>query len=209
MESVRKGKGLTPVWEEEMRACGVPEWYIGSCKKIKYMFPKAHAAAYVMSAIRLGWYKIYMPVVFYAAYFSAAPDGFDAEMALSGKKNVCRIMSEIEKKPDRTQKEAKEYSALTLVNECYARGIGFLPVDFQKSAPFAFIPENGKIRLPFNSLPGVGETASQSIADARDSGVFTIEDLKTSAKLTKSVVDVLRRNGVIDCLNETNQLTLF
>ena len=85
----------------------------------------------------------------------------------------------------------------------------FLPVDFQKSDPFAFIPENGKIRLPFNSLPGVGETASQSIADARDSGVFTIEDLKTSAKLTKSVVDVLRRNGVIDCLNETNQLTLF
>ena len=209
MESVRKGRGLKPDWVVSMTEAGVPSWYIDSCRKIKYMFPKAHAAAYVMSAIRLGWYKIYMPVVFYAAYFSAAPDGFDAEMALSGKKNVCRIMSEIEKKPDRTQKEGKEYSALTLINECYARGVGFLPVDYEKSAPFAFVPENGKIRLPFNSLPGVGESASQSIADARDSGVFTIEELKTKAKLTKSVVDVLRRNGVIKCLSETNQMTFF
>ncbi len=211
MESVRKGKGLKPEWEEEMKSKGVPDWYIVSCKKIKYMFPKAHAAAYVMSAIRLGWYKVHLPLVFYAAFFTAAPGGFDAEIALSGKSGVMRTMESIAAKgKEATAKENAMVSTLKLINECYARGITFLPVDYFKSKAFAYQPEDGKIRLPFSSLSGVGETAAASIEHARDSGeVFSIEDLKTKAKLTKSVIEVLKRNGSLEGLSETNQITFF
>ncbi len=211
MESVRKGKGLTPEWEAEMREHNVPDWYIGSCKKIKYMFPKAHAAAYVMSAIRLGWFKVHMPLVFYAAFFTAAPGGFDAEIAMSGKAGVMRTMKEIEDKGnDATQKEAAMMSTLKLVNECYARGIRFLPVNFFHSSAFAYVPEDGRIRLPFNSLAGVGESAAQAIQDARDrENVLSVEDLRLKAKLTKSVIDVLQKNGALDGLSDTNQITFF
>ena len=211
MESVRKGKGLTPEWEDEMKAHDVPDWYIGSCKKIKYMFPKAHAAAYVMSAIRLGWYKVHKPLAFYAAFFTAAPGGFDAEIAMSGKSGVVRTMKEIaEKGTEATQKELSMLSTLNLINECYARGIKFLPVNFFKSKAFAYVPEDGKIRLPFNSLAGVGESASIAIEEARETGdVLSIEDLRLKAKLTKAVVEVLQKNGVLDGLSDTNQITFF
>ncbi len=211
MESVRKGKGLTPEWEEEMRKHDVPDWYIASCKKIKYMFPKAHAAAYVMSAIRLGWYKVYMPLVFYAAFFTAAPGGFDAEIVMSGKSGVVRVMKEItEKGTEATQKETSMVATLNLVNECYARGIQFLPVSFFKSDAFAYVPENDKIRLPFNSLAGVGENAAKAIAEARDSGeVLSVEELRLKAKLSKSVVEILQKNGALEGLSETNQITFF
>ena len=211
MESVRKGKGLTPDWEAAMIEAGVPDWYIGSCKKIKYMFPKAHAAAYVMSAIRLGWYKVHMPLTFYAAFFTAAPGGFDAEIAMSGKSGVTRVMKEIQDKgTEATQKEASLLSTLNLVNECYARGIRFLPVNYFKSDAFAFVPEDGKIRLPFNSLGGLGENAAKAIAEARDSGdVYCVEELRIKAKLTKAVIDVLQKNGALDGLSETNQITFF
>ena len=211
MESVRKGKGLTPEWEAEMLAHDVPDWYIGSCKKIKYMFPKAHAAAYVMSAIRLGWYKVHMPLVFYAAFFTAAPGGFDAEIVMSGKSGVVRVMKEIaEKGNEATQKETSMVATLNLVNECYARGIRFLPVNFHKSHAFAYVPEDGKIRLPFNSLAGVGESAAQAIADARDGGeILSVEDLRLKAKLTKAVIEILQKNGALDGLSETNQITFF
>ncbi|MBQ0101272.1 MAG: PolC-type DNA polymerase III [Firmicutes bacterium] len=211
MESVRKGKGLKPEMVEAMNAANVPEWYMNSCRKIKYMFPKAHAAAYVMSAIRLGWYKIHMPLVFYAAFFSAAPGGFDAEIALSGKAGVVRTIREIQEKGNEaTQKELGMIPTLNLINECYARKIGFLPIDFEKSEAFAYVPENGKIRLPFNSLAGVGDTAAQAIVDARnEGGILSIEDLKFKARLTKAVVDILKANGALDCLSETNQITFF
>ena len=211
MESVRKGKGLTQEWEDEMREHNVPEWYIGSCKKIKYMFPKAHAAAYVMSAIRLGWYKVHMPLAFYAAFFTAAPGGFDAEIAMSGKAGVVRTMKEIaDKGTEASQKELSMLSTLNLVNECYARGIKFLPVNFFKSKAFAYLPEDGKIRLPFNSLAGVGESAAISIEQAREGGeILSVEDLRMKAKLTKSVVSVLQKNGVLDGLSDTNQITFF
>ncbi len=211
MESVRKGKGLKPEWEETMIKTGVPDWYIDSCKKIKYMFPKAHAAAYVMSAIRLGWYKVHMPLTFYAAFFTAAPGGFDAEIAMSGKSGVVAEMKRIQA-PDyeASQKELSSLSALNLINECYARGIRFLPVNYFKSAAFAYVPEDGKIRLPFNSLGGLGENAAKAIADARDSGeIFSVEELRVKAKLTKAVIDVLRKNGALEGLSETNQLTFF
>ncbi len=211
MESVRKGKGLTPEWEQTMLETGVPEWYIDSCKKIKYMFPKAHAAAYVMSAIRLGWYKVHMPLVFYAAFFTAAPGGFDAELAMKGKSAIVAEMKRIQDpKYEASQKELSSISTLNLINECYARGIRFLPVNYFKSDAFAYVPEDGKIRLPFNSLGGLGENAAKAIADARDGGeIFSIEELRVKAKLTKSVIEVLRSAGALEGLSETNQITFF
>ena len=213
MESVRKGKGLTPEWEDAMRAANVPEWYIASCKKIKYMFPKAHAAAYVMSAIRIGWYKVHMPLEFYAAFFSAAPDGVDAEIVMSGKRGVEKTIEELERKKkegDTTQKEDAMYAKLQLVNEAYARRIKFLPISLEKSDAFMFLPEAEGIRLPFASLNGVGESAAKSIAEVRDrETILSIEELRLKAKLTKTVVEVLQANGVLDGLSETNQLTFF
>ncbi len=213
MEKVRKGKGVSAEFETEMLKVGVPEWYIASCKKIKYMFPKAHAAAYVMSAIRLGWYKINYPVEFYAAYFTAAPDGFDGELVLRG---PAAVRAQIEEYSDRgadaTQKEETQLAALQIVNEYFMRGYKFLPVDIYKSDATAFLPEDGKIRVPFMCLSGVGASAAESLAEARDSfggEVFSIEELRDSAKVSKSVIDTLKRNGVLDKIDESNQLSMF
>ena len=211
MEAVRKGKGLTPEWEEEMRKNNVPEWYIGSCKKIKYMFPKAHAAAYVMSAIRLGWYKVHMPIAFYCAMFTVAPNGFDAEIVAKGKAHLVNYIKDIEKRgKDASPKEQGMIPSLQLANECFARRIKFLPVDIRKSEATAFLPENGAIRMPFSALPGLGENAAHNIVAARnEEPFFSIEDLQTRAKLTKSVIEILRRNDVLSGLDETDQLTIF
>ena len=212
MESVRKGKGLTPEWEAEMRAHNVPDWYIGSCKKIKYMFPKAHAAAYVMSAIRLGWYKIYMPTVFYAAMFTVAPKGFDAEIILRGKKHLEHYIKDIEQRgKEASPKEQDSVPTFQLAMEAYARGIRFLPVDINISDAKCYRPEGDKaIRLPFSSLSGVGENAAENIIRAREEEpFFSVEDLQTRAKLTKSVIEILRRNGILDGIQETDQLSIF
>ena len=211
MESVRKGKGLTPEWEDNMREHNVPEWYIGSCKKIKYMFPKAHAAAYVMSAIRLGWYKVHIPIAFYCSMFTVAPGGFDAEVVSRGRSNVVATIKDIEKRgKEASPKEQASIPSLQLANECMARGIKFLPIDIEKSHAYAFLPENGAIRMPFSALPGLGENAAQNIIEAREQEkFFSVEDLRTRAKLTKSVIEILRKNHVLDNLNETDQLTFF
>ena len=211
MESVRKGKGLTPEWEAMMREHGVPDWYMDSCKKIKYMFPKAHAAAYVMSAIRLCWYKIYYPMEFYAAFLTVAPGGFNAEIVAKGYKGVSDAIEEIEKKGnDATAKDNEMLSTLQLVREALARGVKFLPVDLMKSDFKAFLPENGKIRMPFNSLPGLGDTAAEKIVEARSGEeIFSVQQLREKAGISKSIIELLRRNGVLDGLTETNQLSLF
>ncbi len=213
MEKVRKGKGVDPEYEEEMLKVGVPEWYIDSCKKIQYMFPKAHAAAYVMSAIRLGWYKINYPVEFYAAYFTAAPDGFDGELVLSGPSAVkARIEEYNSKGADATQKEETQLAALQIVYEYYQRGFKFLPVDIFKSDATAFLPENGKIRVPFMCLSGLGGGAAEKLAAARDSfggERFSIEDLRERSRVSKTVIETLRRNGVLDGIDESNQLSMF
>ena len=211
MEDVRKGKGLKPEYEAEMIEHGVPDWYIESCKKIKYMFPKAHAAAYVMDALRLGWFKIYHPVVFYAAYFTAAPSGFDAEIVMGGKDKVANTIKEYTRPGvDLSQKEADTLDALNLVNECYQRGYSFLPVDFRKSDAHKYVPEDGKIRLPFDSLPGVGSAAAESVVAARERcQIFSIDDLKRESGMSKSVQEILERNGVLKELSKTNQLTMF
>ena len=211
MESVRKGKGLKPEWEAEMLAHDVPEWYIWSCKKIKYMFPKAHAAAYVMSAIRLAWYKIYYPMEFYAAFLSVAPGGFDAEIVGRGLSGVNATIKEIEEKGNEaSKKEEDTCQTLYLVREAMARGVKFLNVDLKKSDAKAFLPENGMIRMPFNSLPGLGETAADKIIEAREKyDIYSVADLREHTGISKTVVEILRRNHVLDGLSETNQFSMF
>ena len=212
MEDVRKGKGLKPEYEEEMLAHGVPDWYIGSCKKIKYMFPKAHAAAYDMSAIRLCWYKIYYPMEFYAAFLSVAPGGFDAEIVGRGYEGVSEKIKELEEMDpnDATQKDKELLATLQLVREAMARGIKFLGVSLRHSDSKYFLPENGKIRMPFNSLSGVGDTAAEKIVEVRDAGeIYSIQQLRERTGISKTVIEILRRNHVLDELTETDQFTFF
>lgn len=211
MEMVRKGKGLTPEYEQEMRDANVPDWYIGSCKKIKYMFPKAHAAAYVMSAIRLGWYKVHMPIAFYCAMFTVASDGFDASVALKRPSDIMNVIKDIEGRGrEASQKEQSSIPVFQLVNEAKVRGIEFLPVNIEKSDSRVFKPEGNKIRMPFSAVAGIGENAAQNIVDARETAPFmSVEDLQTRAKLTKTVVEVMRQNKILDDLSETDQLSFF
>ena len=212
MESVRKGRGLTPEWIEEMRKHDVPEWYIESCLKIKYMFPKAHAAAYVMSAIRVGWFKVHLPVAFYCAMFTSSVSDFDASIALSGRSNVFYELNRIKKLGrEASQKEQGMVATLELMNECLARGIKFLPVSLTESAAKEFLPAGDHaIRLPFLSLNGLGETAALRIVEEREkSYFFSVDDLQIRAALNKSVVEILRSQGVLDGLQETDQLSMF
>ena len=210
-EDVRKGRGLTAEFETNMREHEVPDWYITSCKKIKYVYPKAHATAYVTSAIKLGWYKIYKPLEFYAAFFTVAPGGFDAEIVMRGKSFVMNTFKTIEKKGNEaTQKENELVSTLQLVNEFYARGLKFLRVDLYKSDSHAFLIENGKVRLPFTSLPGLGDNAAVRLKETCKSGdILSIEELRQRAQLSKTIVEILSRNKVLDNLSQTNQINFF
>ncbi len=211
MEDVRKGKGLKPEYEQTMIEHGVPDWYITSCKKIKYMFPKAHAAAYVMSAIRLGWYKIYYPLEFYAAFLSVAPGGFDAEIASKGIPGINAMIEDVRKKGNEaTQKEKEMADTFLLVREMLARGYKFLPVNLLKSEAFAFKPEDGKIRMPFSALGGLGDKAAEKIVSVRENDEFlSIEDLSMKAGLSKAVIEILRNAGALEGMSETNQLSFF
>ena len=175
------------------------------------MFPKAHAAAYDMSAIRLGWYKIYYPMEFYAAFLTVAPGGFDAEIVGGGYQGVNDAITEIEKKGvEATAKENETCQTLYLVREALARGVKFLNVDLKKSDATAFLPENGKIRMPFNSLVGLGDTAAEKIIEARNKyDIYSVEDLRERTGISKTVIEILRRNHVLDGLSETNQFTMF
>lgn len=215
MEFVRKNKAGKPIPDNmltAMREKKVDEWYIDSLTKIRYMFPKAHAAAYVMSAIRLGWFKVHQPIVFYCAYFSAAPDGFDGSVASKGKAQVKKLIDDIKAKDkkDRSQKDDATVAAMQIALECLGRGYRFLPVDLYKSDARMFLPENNSIRLPFGSLPGLGEAAALKLQDARADGeYFSVEDLKQRTGISKAVVEILEEGGVLSGLSETNQLRLF
>ena len=211
MEDVRKGRGLKPEYEEAMVAQGIPEWYIKSCKKIKYMFPKAHAAAYVISALRLGWYKVHMPLEFYAAFFTVAPGGFDAEIVAKGKSEVERTIKAIEELGTAAkQKDNETLATMQLVNEAMARKIKFLPVDLYKSKAYDFLPEDGAIRMPFSSLPGLGEAAALNLENTiRGENIISREELRQKGGITKAVIEILTRNGVLDSLPETNQISFF
>ena len=211
MEDVRKGKGLKPEYEQAMIENNIPAWYMDSCKKIKYMFPKAHAAAYVISAIRLGWYKVHKPLEFYAAYLTVAPGGFESTMVENGKRGILNRINEVEKKGNEaTQKEKETIVALQIAYECLARGIEFLPVDLLKSDSFKFLPEDGKIRLPFSSIEGIGETAAIKIKEAGDSREITsVEAFQQKTRLSKAVMDILERNHVFDNISKTDQISIF
>ncbi len=214
-EFVRKNKAGKPIPDnmlEAMREKNVEEWYIDSLTKIRYMFPKAHAAAYVMSAIRLGWFKVHMPIVFYCAYFSAAPDGFDGYVAAKGKGAVAKQIEEIKKKDkkERTQKDDATVAAMQIALEALGRGYRFLSVDLYKSDARMFLPESNAIRLPFGSLPGLGEAAALKLQEARIDGEYlSIEDLKQRTGISKAVIEILSECGVLEALSETNQIRLF
>lgn len=216
MEIVRKGNATKLLTEEHIKAMkehNVPEWYIESCMKIKYMFPKAHAAAYMISTLRLGWYKVHRPKEYYAAYFTVRNDDFDAMLVCKGKSAVKNKMQEINtkiQKKEATAKEESTYATLQIVNEMLARGIEVLPVDIYKSDARKFIVEDGKIRLPFAALSGVGESAAASLAEAKNEGEFTsIEDFQQRARVSKAVIDLLKEIGAFADLPETSQLTFL
>ena len=214
MEIVRKGKApkkLTSDYIQAMKDHDVPQWYIDSCMKIKYMFPKAHAAAYMISTLRLGWYKVHRPVEYYAAYFTVRGEDFDGAVVTQGRDAVKRKMNEISMKgKEASAKEEAAYATLQIVNEMLARGIEVLPVDLYRSDAKKFLVEDGKIRLPFLSLGGVGESAANSLAEARSKGKYlSIEDLRARSKVSKSVIETLAGAGVLAGLPESSQMTLF
>lgn len=214
MESVRKGKGLKPEDEEAMRAANVPEWYIDSCKKIKYMFPKAHAVAYVTMAFRIAWFKVYRPVAFYIAYFSVRADDFDASIMARGKSVAREALNEIlNKKKDGTASPKEEglIPILEICIEMYARGITFDPIDLYKSHATDFLPSGEKSILPpLNALAGMGENAAKAITQAREDGPFkTVSDLKERSGITKSVAELLEEYGCFDTLPDADQVSLF
>jgi DNA polymerase-3 subunit alpha (Gram-positive type) len=214
MEIVRKGKAttlLTDAHKAAMRAAGVPEWYIDSCMKIKYMFPKAHAAAYMISTLRLGWYKVYYPAQFYAAFFSARGEDMDAKAALAGPAAVKKRMDQIKAMgKDATAKENAVFGTLQIVYEMLKRGVEFLPVDFEKSTATKYTVEDGKVRLPFGALGGVGETAAQALyAAARQGNFVSKEDLQAVAGVSKTVIEALDELNVLDFLPDCSQMSLF
>lgn len=213
MESVRKGKGLTDADETAMRENGVPEWYIDSCKKIKYMFPKAHAVAYVTMAFRIAYFKVHYPKAFYIAYFSVRADDFDASIMANGMDTARAAMTELLDKKKNNIISPKEENLIPILEICiemYARGICFLPVDLYESHATDFRDVEAGILPPLNALPGMGENAARSIMDARGKEPFkTIEDLRQRAGLTKSVIELLEQNHCLDGMPETDQVSLF
>lgn len=211
MEDVRKGKGLKPEYEEAMIKANVPDWYIQSCKKIKYMFPKAHAVAYVTMAFRIAFYKVYYPTAFYTSFFTVRGDEFDVELISHGEKTVRDAIKEIEQKGN--EASAKEKNLLTILEvalEMYCRGIKMRKIDLWQSDSTKFKIVDGEILPPFAALQGLGTTAAMNIVAARTSKKFTsVEDLRNRAKLSKTIIEGLREHGTLAELSETDQLSLF
>jgi len=214
MENVRKkNKQLTPEMEKIMREHNVPEWYIESCKKIQYMFPKAHAAAYVIAALRLAWYKVYRKLEYYCAYLTVRGGDVDAESMTKGKDAVSTLLKMIKAKGNEaSQAEKDKETIMMIVHEAMARGVEFLPIDIYKSTANSYEPEDGKIRMPFSCLPGVGEAAAEQLANARNDGgaEFTsIEDFAIRANASSSSIASLRAVGAFGNLPESDQISLF
>ncbi len=216
MENVRKkNKQLTDEQVQAMVDHGVPQWYIDSCHKIEYLFPKAHAVAYVLMAFRIAWYKVHYPLAFYAALFyrRSRKDGFDAEMMLGGAKKVAAKLKQIRDNPDATAKEIDLTTTLEMVYEFYMRGFDFAPIDLYKSEAFRFIPEGDRLlRVPFVAVSGLGDTAAADLAAATQGGrtFVSVEEVADACpKVSSSHIEALRRLGAFGSMPETSQMTLF
>ena len=211
MESVRKGKGLKEGWPEQMREHDVPQWYIESCLKIKYMFPKAHAAAYVMMAWRIAYCKVFYPLAYYASYFSIRATAFSYELMCMGKEKLDYYIADYKKRSDSlSKKEEDTLKDMRLVQEMYARGLEFLPIDLYKSHSRNFQIVDGKLLPPFNSIDGLGDVAAELIMNAAEHGPFlSRDDFQVRTKASKTVVALLGDLGILGDLPESNQLSLF
>ncbi len=211
MESVRKGKGLKDEWIEEMKAHDVPDWYIWSCQKIKYMFPKAHAAAYVMMAWRIAYCKVYYPLAYYAAYFSIRATAFNYELMCQGKEKLNYFIKDYEKRKDTlTKKEQDTVKDMRIVQEMYARGFTFLPLDVYTAKARYFQIIDGKLMPALNTIEGLGDKAAEAIEDAAKQGAFlSKDDFRQRTKVSKTVIDLMSDLGLLEGLPETNQLSLF
>ncbi len=211
MESVRKGKGLTPEMEQAMREQSVPEWYIESCKKIKYMFPKAHAVAYVMMALRIAYFKVYYPLAYYAAYFSIRASAFDYELMCLGKDVLEKHLSDYKKRINElTKKEQDVWKDMKIVQEMYARGFEFEPIDIFTASAHRFKIVNGKLMPSLSTIDGLGDKAADGVAEAAREGKFhSREEFKERCKITQTAVDTMHRLGLLGNLPESNQLSMF
>ena len=212
MEGVRKGKGLKEEQEEMMREYKVPEWYIESCKKIKYMFPKAHAVAYVTMAFRIAWFKVHHPEAYYTAFFTVRADDFDSEIMIFGKEKVKDKMKEINAQDQISVKDKGVYTILEIVLEMYERGIKFLPIDIYVSDATKFAIEEGGIRPPLDSIPGLGGNAARGIQQAvaeEGKKFMSIEEMALKARIGKSTIEMLTKFGCLDGMSQSNQMNLF
>ena len=218
MEIVRKGKAtslLTDEHKKEMLDHGVPQWYLDSCMKIKYMFPKAHAAAYVSAAMRLAWYKLYRPVEYYATYMTVRGEDIDTAAVLAGRGAVKKKMDEIKQKMQMKTATAKEegtFTSLQVINEMMARGVEILPIDIYKSTANRYIIEDGKIRLPFSAIAGCGGRAAEGLEAARNDGggeFLSIEDFQLRSGASKTIIAALEEGGAFESLPKTTQLSFF
>ena len=218
MEIVRKGKSTSLLTDEHKKAMidhNVPQWYIDSCMKIKYMFPKAHAAAYVIAAMRLAWYKLYRPLEYYATYMTVRGEDIDTVSVLQGRAAVKAKMKEIDEKIKTKQATAKEegtFTSLQVINEMLARGIEVLPIDIYKSSANKYTIEDGKIRLPFSALSGCGGAAAQGLEDARNDGkgeFLSIEEVQLRSGAPKSIIAALEESGAFSTLPKTTQISFF
>ncbi len=211
MESVRKGKGLKPDWEQAMTEHNVPDWYIWSCKKIKYMFPKAHAAAYVMMAWRIAYCKIFYPLAYYAAFFSIRATSFSYELMCQGKEKLEYFMADFERRKDSlTKKEQDTVKDMKIVQEMYARGFEFLPLDLFSAQAHIFQIVDGKLMPALDSIEGLGDKAAEAVVEAAKDGPFlSKDDFRQRTKVSKTVIDLMGDLGILGNLPESNQLSLF
>ncbi|MCI9072131.1 MAG: PolC-type DNA polymerase III [Lachnospiraceae bacterium] len=211
MESVRKGKGLKDDWIDAMKEKEVPDWYIWSCKKIKYMFPKAHAAAYVMMAWRIAYCKINYPLAYYAAFFSIRAKAFSYELMCQGQKHLENIMADYQRRSDSlSNKEELAYGDMKIVQEMYARGFTFMPIDIFRAQSRSFQIVEGKLMPSLNSIDGLGEKAADAIVEAAKDGPFlSKDDFRERCKVSKTIVDLMADLGLLGSLPESNQISLF
>ncbi len=210
-ESVRKGKGLTTEWIDEMKRCKVPQWYIDSCLKIQYMFPKAHASAYVISAVRTAYFKLYHPIEYYATYFTVRAEDFDIDLCCQGYEAIYRKIEEIEQLGfQASPKEKAMLSILEMALEMTARGFTFKPLDLYRSHATSFTVDGKSLIPPFSAVQGIGDNAARNIAASREHGEFlSIEDFQQKSKASKTIVELMTQMGCFRGLPESNQLSLF